>query len=961
MNTPSWHRVKEILQSALALPPAERDTLIQQMCGGNDAVRAEVESLLAAMEQAGDFMEQPALQSLSLSAVFPSGWIPDLGRRALQPGNSLGPYTIVEFAGAGGMGEVYRAHDANLNRDVALKVRPAAFALDADRFTRFRREAQILAALNHPNIASIYGFENSDGVQALVLELVEGPTLADRMATSPIPLGETLSIAKQIAEGLEAAHKRGIIHSDLKPANIKLRPDGTVKILDFGLAKALDTVDESSIASDAAPVTSSTISRAGLIFGTAAYMSPEQARGEVVGKRSDIWAFGCVLYEALTGRPAFHGKTIEDILSAVLCQEPDWTLLPPETPDDIVSLLRKCLEKDVHRRLHDITDARIEIERAGIPTPMATSQKHGRPAFLLLTIAAVIAVSIAVWNFMRPASPAPQAVPTVKRLEIRLPEANPLARAWAMPLGLGQPSIAITPDGTRLVYVLERDGVTHLYLRGIDELQATPIPQTEGAFGPFFSPDGKWIGFFAGSKLKKVAVSGGDPIVLCDAPNPYGGAWGTDGTILFAPDEGRRPARVRETGGIAEPILVKNSGGSFRQPDILPGGKAAIVSNPLRNGVGVLSLETGEFRLLVERAGGGRYAPSGHLVFARSGALLAVPFDVEKLELTGSETVILEGVRMEAGPVVSQAAFSHDGTLVYAPGNIPANAVRPVWVDRRGNVQSLRMPPRSYGNFSLSPDGRQLAIVIPDPDRDLWVHDLERGTWTQLTSGIQVGSLRWWDNTRVVFGWRANPAAQTFWIPSDGTGQPEPLTPHRFVATSLSPDRELLAGFRQDAVTGQDLWVLSLKGNQPPEPFLRTRFTEVGPDFSPDGRWIAYISDESGRYEIYVRPYPGPGGKWQVSTEGGEHVVWSHDGKEIFYRNAQKWMSAAVSLEPEFSADKPRLLFEGPYAMIGVQSYDVTADGQRFLVLEPVAQEPVTHLNVVLNWFEELKRKTAPR
>jgi len=419
IDTPSWHRVKEIIEGVLQRAPAARAATIQQMCGDDAFLRAEVESLLEAIEQASNFIERPAVQSQSFSASLPAGWIPDLGRRALEPGNALGPYTIVEFLGAGGMGEVYRARDANLNRDVALKVRPAVFALDADRFARFRREAQILAALNHPNIAAIYGLENSDGVQALVLELVEGPTLADRIAKSRISVNEALSIARQIAEGLEAAHKRGIIHSDLKPANIKLRPDGTVKILDFGLAKALDAVDVSSAPSNPEPVTSSSISHAGLIFGTAAYMSPEQARGEVVDKRADVWAFGCVLYETLTGRPAFRGQAIEDILEAVLNQEPDWSLIPPETPADILKLLRKSLEKNADRRLHDIADARIEIEEFGVPTPMPIPRKRHWPVVLALAgIAAVAIITSAFWFRIRLGSPAPETASSVKRLQI---------------------------------------------------------------------------------------------------------------------------------------------------------------------------------------------------------------------------------------------------------------------------------------------------------------------------------------------------------------------------------------------------------------------------------------------------------------------------------------------------------------------------------------------------------------
>jgi eukaryotic-like serine/threonine-protein kinase len=957
MDAHSWHRVKEIIEALLARAPAERAASIQQMCGDDASLRAEVESLLAAIEQSGNFIEQPALQSQSFSASFPAGWIPDLGTRALQSGDSLGPYTILEFVGAGGMGEVYRARDANLNRDVALKVRPAAFALDADRFARFRREAQILAALNHPNIAAIYGFENSDGIQALVLELVEGPTLASRIARGCIPIGETLSIAKQIAVGLEAAHKRGIIHSDLKPANIKLRPDGTLKILDFGLAKALDAVDTNSAASDAALVTSSQITHAGLIFGTAAYMSPEQARGEAVDKRSDIWAFGCVLYETLTGESAFRGTTIDDILDAVLNQDPDWGLLPEETPDHIVKLLRRCLEKNPDRRLHDIADVRIEIEDTGISIPTTIPRRRRWPAILALACVAAVAITGAAWRGWRLTGPAAEIAPVVKRFQIRLPvDASPES-AVSMPLDLAQLSMAISPDGTRLVYVLEHQKVLQLYLQDFDKFEPKPIAGTEGAYGPFFSPDGRWIGFFANNKLQKVAVSGGEPIELCAVPNAYGGAWGADGTILFTADEGRRPMKVPETGGVPQPIVMIGRQGSFRRPDILPGGKAAIVSNPLL-GVGVLSLETGDFRLLVADAGGGQYMP-GYLVFARPGVLLAAPFDLERLALTGKETVVLEAVRTEreGESPQPQAVFSRDGTLVYAEGGAPKNSTRPVWVDRHGNVEPIGMPPRYYRTPSLSPDGRLLAIIIADPRTDVWVQDLERGTLTQRTFGADPEQVTWTpDGKRIVFGSRRN-GKRAFSLPREGNGEPEPSA-----FGSFSPDGRLVANVQGNPDTGLDLWVQPVSGNKTLQPFLQTRFTEAGPKFSPDGRWIAYGSDETGQSEIFVRPYPGPGKKWRISTEGGVHAIWSRDGKELFYRNGQKWMSVTVNLKPEFTAEKPRLLFEGPYALVGSQSYDVTPDGQRFLVLEPVEKqlEPVTHLNVVLNWFEDVKKKAAP-
>jgi serine/threonine-protein kinase len=943
-DTPSWPRIKEIVEAALACEPSTRAAFILHRCGNDPSLRGEVESMLEAIDQAGNFIEQPAI---------PAGWIPDLGRRALQPGDALGNYTVLEFVGAGGMGEVYRARDTNLNRDVALKVRPRAFALDADRFARFRREAQILAALNHPNVAAIYGLENSEGIQALVLELVEGPTLAGRITKGRIPSREALSIAKQIAEGLEAAHKRNIIHSDLKPANIKLRPDGSVKILDFGLAKALDAVDAGGASVQSASVTSGSVSQSGLIFGTAAYMSPEQARGEPVDKRTDIWAFGCVLYEMLAGRPAFEGGDVEAILSRVLNHEPDWSLLPAETPATIVQLLRKCLQKNAGRRLHDIADARIEIEDTDTALPLVTPRRRARVSPLILLGVGAIALTAMAWSSLRPESTSD--IPPVKRLQILLPEARPPANAWSLPRGLGQLLMAISPDGTRITYVLERQGVLQLYLHELDKLEPAPIPGTEGAYGPFFSPDGRWVGFFAENKLKKVAVSGGEPIELSAAANASGGSWGTDGTILFAADEGRRPTKIPENGGLPQPIVMIAQG-SYRRPDILPGGKAAIVSNPLL-GVGVLSLETGEFRLLVADAGGGRYLP-GHLVFARPGVLLAAPFDLERLALMGPETVVLESVRTELEGVAPepQMAFSREGTLVYAEGGAPRNSTRPVSVDRQGKVQSLGMPPRSYRNMKLSPDGQLLAIVIADPRNDVWVLDLGRGTLTQRTFGAEPNDVSWTaDGKRLVYGSRRN-GRGAFAVPREGAGEPEP-----FAYGDFSPDGERVATVRGGPTTGLDLWVHPVTGPRAQQPFLRTPFAEAGPAFSPDGRWIAYGSDESGQSEIYVRPYPGPGRKWQISTGGGVHALWARKGKEIFYRNGQKFMAAAVNLNPEFRVEKARLLFEGPYVLSGGQSYAVSPDGQRFIVLEPVEKElePVTHFNVVLNWFEDVKQRMS--
>jgi serine/threonine-protein kinase len=958
-----WGRVKGVFQAALEREPAERAAFLLKVCGDDDALREEAESLLAAFERAGTFVERPALESLTASAAFATSRELEGAGRALQAGDALGQYEVLEFVGAGGMGEVYRAHDRTLNRDVALKVQSGAFAFD--RLARLKREAQFLASLNHPNIAAIYGLEELDGIQALVLEHVDGPTLAQRIDEAAVRIDEALTIAKQVAKGLEAAHARGIVHRDLKPANIKLRPDGTVKILDFGLAKGLDPSDSSRAARDTATMTSSAMARAGVVFGTAAYMSPEQASGQPVDKRTDIWAFGCVLYETLVGRSAFRGETIQDTLAAVLGREPDWNALPIDTPSTVSRLLRRCLEKDPARRLHDIADARIEIEDAGAARPMAVEMgRRRRSAWALgLTVVAltVVALTAVGGGWLRPVSLAPAADRTLRRLQIRLPEAESLADARSMPLGLGQPSLAISPDGTRLAYVLERRGLRQLYLRALDQLDGAPIPKTEGAFGPFFSPDSLWIGFFADNKLKKVATSGGDPIVLCDAPNPYGGSWGTDGTILFSPDEGRRPTRVPDTGGTCQPVPLKNDQGSWTQPHVLPGGQSAIVTHT--PGVGVLSLETGEYHLLVENAGDARYASSGHLVFARAGALLAAPFDLERLALRGPATVVLEGIRMEGQIAVAQAAFSRDGTLVYAPGRAANDATRPVWVDREGKAVPVGMPPRSYRSFSLSPDGRRLAIVKGDPNNDVWVQDLERGSLTRLTAGGNNVQPKWTpDGTRVLFSSIVEGRRTPLWVPADGSGEPEAVfkDEHRGGIGSFSPKGDVVAFNRRAPDTGLDLWVRPLKQAQAPQPFVRTRFTEVGPAFSPDGRYIAYVSDESGQYEVYVRPYPPRPGKWQVSTAGGEEEIWSRDGRELFYRNGNKWMVVPVSLRPEFKAGTPRLLFEGPYVNVGGLSYDVTPDGRRFLLLEPVEHAAsVTHLNVVLNWFEEVKQKSS--
>jgi len=909
-------------------------------------------------------------------------------------GETFCHYRIVERIGVGGMGEVYRATDTNLGRDVALKFLPEAFAKNNERMARFRREAQVLALLNHPNIATIYGLEDSNGNCALAMELVEGPTLAERIAGAtvgsghasptdkgtpsgvPMPLDETLPIVKQIAEGLEYAHERGIIHRDLKPANVKVRPDGTVKILDFGLAKALEeTPAATSI--NTSPTISAAATFEGIILGTAAYMSPEQARGKLVDRRCDIWSFGALLFEMLSGKQAFAGEDVSHTLAAVIMAEPDWSMLPGNLPAPLGRLLRRCLTKDSRRRLQAIGEARIAIEDclAGAADvgaiPPAGSSGEGQAAPLQLwrralpwALAAVLAlalVALVIGNPLR--TPRPSRRP-VARLTVMLP---PIDRVALGPLG----HIALAPDGSRLVYVANHSGSTQLYLRSIDRFEATPIPGTEGAESPFFSHDGQAVGFFADGKLKKVSLSGGVPVSLCSAPANRGGSWGLDDTIIFAPSVTLGLFRVSAAGGTPKPLTVpdrKKGEYAHRWPDILPGGRAVLFtawtgSTFDEARIGVLSLETGEQRILVEGGTYARYVPSGHVVYARAGGLLAVPFDLKRLEVTGSPIPILEGVSMD--PTFGAAEFSSaaDGSLAYVPGGSRVGERTLLWVDRKGAARALPAPPREYLSPRLSPDGQRLAIAIHGTLNGLWLYDLGRGTLTRLTAPTNIPFPVWTpDGKHVTFEAGPSGTLNLYWMPADGSGAAERLTTSENPQSpgSWSPDGQVFAFSALDPTTGWDIWELNLEGDRKPRPFLQTPSNEYGPMFSPDGRWLVYGSDESGRREVYVRPFPGPGGKVQISTEGGVQPVWARNGRELFYRDGDKMMATAVETKPVFAAAKPKVLFEGHYET-GVfpfeSDYDVSPDGQRFLMIKASEQESgATQLNVVLNWSDELRR-----
>ncbi len=887
----------------------------------------------------------------------------------LQPGTQLGPYEILSQVGAGGMGEVYSAKDSKLGREVAIKVLPEAFSQDPERLARFQREACLLASLNHTNIATIYGIEESADTHYLVMELVPGDTLAERIKRDgAVPVEEALGIATQIAEALEHAHEYGIIHRDLKPANVKVTPEGQVKVLDFGLAKAFSadgTDSADTFDSNSPTILTGSPTMPGVILGTAAYMSPEQAKGKAVDKRTDIWAFGCVLYELFTGKQVFSGEDVTDIIAGIVKGEPDWKALPSQTSPLIRSLLRRCLQKDKNRRSRDAAEIRLQIEEAqaapgstGLAVAIPTRPLWRRSIPLVLTaVVAVIITGLVVWN-LKPSADLPQQ--PLKRFAINLSTTDQLM----------DDGIALSRDGNTLVYVARRGGTNQLFRRSMEQQEISLIPGTEGARSPFFSPDGQWVGFFAENKLKKAALAGGPFVTICDAPGiSRGASWGSDDTILFS-TSGSAIFQVSAAGGIPQPAIAGNlvpvrSVGGYMWPDILPGSKAVLFT--IFSGVvdtaqiAVQSLETGDRRILVAGTYP-RFTPTGHIVFARSGSLWAVPFDADRLELTGEPVPVVEGVQVDPRIGFAQFALAADGSLVYVPGSEDAEK-KLVWVGHGGSEQTLAAPPRSYANPRLSPDGRLLALDIAEGSRDVWVYDISRETLTRLTFEGQNQWPTWTpDGNHVTFSSARGGTLNLFWKPADGSGAVEQLTTSEYphVSYAWSPDGKVLAFVEANPISGSDVWVLPMEGERKPRLFLQTPFYEGGLSLSPDGRWVAYTSNESGRFEVYMQSFPEPGGKRQISTQGGVEPVWARSGRELFYRNGDRMMAVEITTEPSFSAVTPRLLFEGPYdPPAGTRAnYDVSPDGQRFLMIKATEQEATSpQINVVLNWFEELKER----
>ncbi|MGB9067203.1 MAG: protein kinase [Candidatus Acidiferrales bacterium] len=900
---------------------------------------------------------------------------------ALSVGTNLGPYEILAAIGAGGMGEVYRARDAKLGRDVALKVLPEAFARDAERMARFQREAKVLASLNHANIASIYGLEDSGATHALVMELVEGPTLADRIKRGPIPIRETVAIARQICEALEYAHERGIVHRDLKPANVKVTSDDAVKVLDFGLAKAIEG-DAASIDIATSPTMSRMATLAGVLLGTAAYMSPEQAKAKPVDRRADIWAFGCVLYEMLAGKMTFSGETVTDTLAAVIMKDPDWSQLPAATPIRVRVLLQRCLQKDPKQRLRDIGDARIALEEvlAGAPeaSPAATSPVWLRPLPWVVAVALAIALAVLAWVHLR-ANNATAGISEVVRFQI-LPDAK---------LPAGGP-FAVSPDGRQLAFtVVGPDGTTSLWVRALDSLEARPLPTSESAvIGPFFwSPDSRYIAFGDGPKLKKIDVTDGSVETLCDVLGvlALGGSWNRDGEIVFGQASGPI-MRVSANGGSASPLTVRDpSHAEISQafPSFLPDGRHFVYSRyaDKSEGTGLYlgSLdakpEEQSSKPLLAADSGGIYVPSsgqdsGQLLFIRGGVLLAQSFDVRRLELVGEPVTVADRI----GIFRNYGLFSVSANRVLILRSYGGGGnFQLTWLDPQGKaVGTAGESSAQFPSVSISPDGARVVVSRFDQVPVLWLTDFSRGTSTRFTFGSSYALGGAWspDGSRIIFTSNRDGKYDLYQKPANGLKDEE-------LVLRSSSDRELPTDWSRDGrfliynvvspQTKSDVWVLPLESDKRPFPFLQTESNEQDGRFSPDGHWMAYVSDESGRDEIYVRTFrpdaPGgtsdAGGKWLISMGGGTQPRWRRDGKLLYYLATDgKLMAVDVATATGFQSGAPKALFHIPSPQNGSvgQSWDVAPDGKRFLFPVPTSGEDTAPFTVVLNWQAGLKK-----
>ncbi|UCC96989.1 MAG: protein kinase [Phycisphaerales bacterium] len=883
------------------------------------------------------------------------------------PGSQIGPFRIEQELGRGAMGVVYLAHDTKLDRSVAIKSLPPEVEDNPKVLSRFAREARVLASLNHPNIATIYDeIEEAEGLSYLILEYIPGQTLAERIAKSPLKLDEALSIAFQIAEAVAAAHEHDVIHRDLKPGNIKITPEGKVKVLDFGLAKALggEVTDQQS-----------TVTEPGRVIGTPAYMSPEQARGQLTDKRGDIWSFGCVLYEMLTGKVPFEGETVSDTLANVLQTEPSWRALPESTPANIRSLLRHCLKKDQRRRLQHIGDAGIEIDEtlSSLTGSVVTVEKM-RPVGMLRFIAVGLACLIIVaavtglvtWSLTRSKPPAP---PVISRFVIQ-PHSKIADEA------LYHVALAISPDGRRIAYVDQGPGTERLlYVRELSASEARAIPGTEGAIDPFFSPDGESVGYsdHTRSALEVVSIWGGSPRKLGETPYLGGGVWLDDGTIVFSPGPETGLWRMSADGGNAEPFVTLKAEENEKWhawPSALPSNNILFTSYRQREGIWESRLEVvsganGTRRVVLDGGEYGQYLTSGHLIFIRNGSLLGARFDPKRLTLQSKPAPLRERVLHNPIQSATQLAYSNTGILAYIPA--PSGDRKLVWVDDRGLVEPLAAPDRAYNSVSLSPDGTQIALSIESQafvHSDIWLYDIPRATLTQLTFDGLSMLPQWLDNSRQLTYVKHDPAEEMYdllRLYTDGSQDEEQLARADWSITrgySMNKDETSLLVPVSLPQNDQDIVSIDFKNGE------HTERTVVGdaswqrlPVFSPDGRWFAYNSHETGTWEVYVKPFPGPGAKTKVSDGGGYEPLWDPYGNKLYYRNGDEMWMVTYEAGEKFEPAQPKFLFERHFfggLAAKQKTYSVAKDGRFLMVQEDLA--PGTQINIVLNWFEELKQ-----
>ncbi len=899
----------------------------------------------------------------------------------LNPGAKLGPYEILSAVGAGGMGEVYRARDTRLERTVAIKILPPHLSGDATLRQRFEREAKAISSLNHPHICVVHDVGQQDGTDFLVMEYLEGEPLAARLERGSLPLDEVLEYGIQIADALDKAHRHGVVHRDLKPGNIMLTASGA-KLLDFGLAKAaVPLAPGATLTAAATPTTP--VTQQGTIVGTFQYMSPEQVEGKEVDARSDIFSFGAVLYEMVTGRRAFQGKSQLSVASAVLEKDPEpISTLKPMTPPALDRAIRRCLAKDPEDRWQTARDLLLELKwiaeagsQAGVPAPVVSHRKlREQLAWAAAAVLALTTIAFAIGFLLR----APKPLQPM-RLSAEIGVDATLATGYG-------PSAILSPDGTRLAFVARSsDQKSRIYVRLLEQLQASALSGTENARDPFFSPDGQWIAFFADGKLKKISVQGGAAVTLCDAPDDRGGSWSEDGAIVFAPDSRVALSKVSSAGGTPEPLTTLDKQArevTHRWPQLLPGGKAVLFTSSANwdnyedSDLVVYSLSPGQRKTVHRGSFHARYLPSGHLVYMHEGSLFAVPFDLKRLEVTGQAAPILEGVITNPNNGGAQFSFSETGNLVYVAGRGEAQNISIYWMDREGKFQPLRETPGDYDNLAFSPDGKRLAVEIRDAKRgDIWVYEWERDTLTRLTFTGESNARPVWtpDGQRITyFSQEKGGLSGLYWKRADGAGDAQRLTESKNLQypRSWRPDGKVLAFSELNPGTSYDILTLPIEGDEKsgrkpgePKPFLNSPFSEVGPAFSPDGRWLAYHSNESGNYEVYVRPFPGPGGKWQISTGGGGYPTWSRNGKELFYRTPDNGIMVVnyTASGDSFRAEKPRLWSPGQFIRLGRGvSFDLHPDGKRFAVLKAPgteSQPAVNKVSFVFNFFDELRRK----